>query len=171
MPVHPRGDLAKLGEVRGVVLRRLAAGHVLEMHAVAPLTAGRIGDGHDAAPVGGGQHPRGAYTRLRPQRVHPGQLGLDLQPGVVPETVHAQDGRLLIGIIDPVGRVLRHVEQADRGGGTTAEPGGGLPWAPGDAVEHVTACRQVMRLDLVPPRSTPSGLTMSWWYPLILSAL
>src|SRR5450759_2278467 len=62
----------------------------------------------------------------------------------------SENATYLVGILDQVGGVLRHVEQRDGGGGVAAVTAGGLTGAPGDAVEDVTAGRQVMRMHRVP---------------------
>ncbi len=75
VPVHPRGDLAQLGEVRGVVVGGLGAGQVLEPDAV-PLFPGRlVGQAQHAAaarrpaaPAGCAPRPRPAARPSRPAR-------------------------------------------------------------------------------------------------------
>ena len=144
--MHAGGDLAELGEMLHRVTDRLGAGQELEPHAVAPLTAGLVGRGHDPAAVGGGQHPRRAHPGLGPQRVHPGQLGGDRRLGVVAVPVHPQDRGPGIGVFHQVGGVLRDVEQADGGGGVAAVGGERLLRAPGDPLQHITGGRQIVKL-------------------------
>ncbi len=161
VPVHPRGDLPQLDEVRagqrGIVGRaaRLGAGQELEPDAVPLRRSARLGYGDHPPSAGGRPHPRRAHPRLRAQGVHPGQLRGDLLLGVVAQPVHTEHGRPGVRVGDQEGRVLRDVEQLDgRRGADVVVGGQRVPRAAPDPVHDVAARRQVVLCHLGWPMAT-----------------